>query len=95
MNIPLSNIVPVSDVQKNYRMIFNRAKKTKQPVIITVNNKPEVAVVDIKTLEQVNQKIEEIELANALEAIRVGEEERKQGKLKVLEPGGLANLLDK
>lgn len=95
MDIMIGNIVSVSDVQKNYRKIFDRAKKTRKPVVVMRGNKPEVAVIDVKTLDELQSKIEEAELAEALEAIRIGEEEKKTGKLKILKPGELARLASK
>lgn len=91
MDIMIGNIISVSEIQKNYRKIFNRAKRTKKPVVIMRGNKPEVAVLDIKTLEELNKKIEELELKDALEAIEEGEKELKMGKTKVA--SSLADLL--
>lgn len=93
MNVSLSNIVSASEVQKNYRKVFDQAKSSKKPVIIMVNNKPDVAVMDIKMLKDLEAKIEEFELAQALKAIEEGENELKTGKLKTLDVGSLANLL--
>lgn len=92
MDISLSNIVSASDIQKNYRKIFNRVKKTKKAVVVMRGNKPEVAVMDMKTLNELQKKIEEIELAQALEAIRITEEEAGSGKLKIVKPGELTKL---
>lgn len=95
MDIMIGNIVSVSDVQKNYRKIFDRAKKTRKPVVVMRGNRPEVAVVDVKTLDGLQRRIKEAELAEALEAIRIGEEEKKMGKLKILRLGELAKLASK
>lgn len=84
-------MVSASDIQKNYRKIFNRVIKTRKPVVVMRGNKPEVAVVDMKTLSELQKKIKEIELADALEAIRIGEKELKEGKLKLLK-GSLVDL---
>lgn len=92
MDISLSNIVSASDIQKNYRKIFNRVKKTKKAVVVMRGNKPEVAVMDMKTLNELQKKIEEIEWAQALEAIGIAEEEAGSGKLKILKPGELTKL---
>lgn len=82
MDISLSNIVSTSEIQKNYRKIFEQAKKTKKPVVIMRGNKPVVAVIDMQTLEKLNRKVEEFELEDALRAIEEGERELKEGKTK-------------
>lgn len=92
MNVSLSNIVSASDIQKNYRRVFDRAKKTKQPVIVLRGNKAEVAVIDIDTLEELQIKAADAEYQEALKAIKISEDENKSGKLKVLKPGSLADI---
>jgi len=91
MDITFGNIASASDIQKDYRRIFNRVKRTKQPVVIMRGNRPEVAVVDFKTLEEINKKLEQVEVADTLQAITQGEKEIKAGKTKVAK--SLANLL--
>ena len=92
MNIPLDNIVSASDIQRNYRKVFNRAKRTREPVVIFRGGEPEVAIIDLKTLSELQNKAKEAEITEALEAIRVAEEEDKKGKLKVLHPGQLSKI---
>ena len=57
MNISLSNIVSVSDIQRNYRKVFDRAKKTKEPILVLRNNKPWVVIIDFKTFAQMQEKL--------------------------------------
>lgn len=92
MNIPLGNIVSASDIQKNYRRIFDRAKKTKEPVIVLRGSEPEVAVVDVGSLNYLQKKTKEAEMADALRAIKIGRKEKKEGRLKALPVGGLVKL---
>lgn len=77
----LPQTVSAKDIQRNYRQIFNQAKKTKKPIIVLNNNKPDVAILDVKLLESMIQRIE---LTDALEAINTLEAERKSGTLKKL-----------
>lgn len=84
--------VAVSDIQKNYRKIFNTAKRTKEPVIVLSGNKPDVAIMDYKFLEELRKKLYELEVKDALEAIEQGEKELRARKTKVVK--SLANLLD-
>ena len=90
-NITFDSIVATSDIQKDYRKIFNRVKRTKQPVVVMRGNKPDVAVVDIKTLEELNKRLEEAEITDSLLAVAEGEKELKEGKTKVAK--SLSSLL--
>lgn len=40
------------ELQKNYRKIFDEAKKSKEPIFVMRNNKPDVAIVDAKKMEE-------------------------------------------
>ena len=62
------------EIQRNYRSIFDFVKRTKEPVVVLRNNKPEVAILDIKKLEEME----------AIIAILQSREEIKKGKGKVL-----------
>lgn len=80
MNVNLSNIVSVSDIQKNYRKIFDRAIRTRQPIVVMRDNKPDVAVIDIKTLSDLQEKVVQSEIADTLEAVKQGNTELKERK---------------
>lgn len=72
----------VQDIQKNYRQLFNRVKKNRQPLLVLKNNKPEVAIITIDQLEKLAQAtLQNLELQDALEAIKTGEEELAKNKL--------------
>lgn len=91
MNIPLGNYVSVSDVQRDYRKVFDKAKKTKEPVMVLRDNKPDVAVIDAKILTEREKRLEELEIEDALRAIKEGEEEYRRGEIKTAK--SLADLL--
>lgn len=69
------------ELQQDYRRIFDLVKKTKEPVVVMRNNKPDVVIVDAK-------KLEEIE---AILAVLQSREEIRQGKTKRLK-GSLTDL---
>lgn len=81
-----------SDIQKKYREVFDEVKRTKEPVIVLTGNKPDVAIVDFNYLEELKRESYDMELKDAIEAIREGDKELKTRKTKVLP--SLANLLD-
>lgn len=83
--------VSAKDIQKNYRKVFDQAKKSGKPVVVLTNNTPDVAVVSIKELDRLYSKARKAELVDALEAIEIYKNEKKAGKLKKL--NSLADLM--
>lgn len=77
----MPNTVSAAQIQKNYRSVFNAVKSSGQPTIVLTNNKPDVAIVDIDYLEEIHAKIQKMEMQDALEAVRIYEEEKAAGKL--------------
>lgn len=84
--------VSSSDIQKKYREVFDEVKRTKEPVIVLTGNKPDVAIVDFKYLEELKQESYEKELREAIQAIQEGDKELKAKKTKIF--SSLANLLN-
>ncbi|MDO8638276.1 MAG: type II toxin-antitoxin system prevent-host-death family antitoxin [Candidatus Daviesbacteria bacterium] len=95
MNIPLGNYFSVSDVQRDYRKVLEKARRTNQPVVILRGNKPYVAVIDIKVWIEKEKKLEELEIETTLQAVEIARKERKEGKLKTLKAGDLVKLAGK
>lgn len=62
------------DIQRNYKMVFDSVKKTKEPVFVMKNNKPQVAIVDAKKLEEME----------AIITVLQSREEARRGKAKIL-----------
>lgn len=92
MNI-VPTLVSASDLQRDSARIIKLAKSSDDPVIVVKNNKPEAAVVSLKKLQFLMDRIEELETKDILETIRIGEEERRAGKLITLS-NDLHELLD-
>ena len=88
----LPKTVSAKDIQRNYRKIFDEAKRTGEPIVVLTNNQPDVAIIGIKTLEGMIKKINDIEMADAIEAIKILEQEKKLGTLKKLR--SLTDLID-
>jgi len=57
------------EIQRNYRKIFDEVKKTKEPVVVMRNNKPEVVIMDAKKLAEMQAIMDVLE---AREEIRAG-----------------------
>lgn len=46
------NTTTIREIQRNYKKVFEKVKKTKEPVVVLKNNKPEVVLVDVKKLAE-------------------------------------------
>jgi len=68
------------EIQRNYRKVFDTVKKTKEPIFVMKNNKPEVAIIDADQLEEME----------AVLAVLQSREEMRAGKGKLLK--SLADL---
>lgn len=77
----LPKITTAKEIQKNYRKIFDMVKKTKEPVLVMRNNKPDVAIVDAKKLEEMEAIITVLE---SREEARAGKAKELKGSLKDL-----------
>lgn len=40
----------IREIQRNYKKVFEMVKKTKEPVVVIKNNKPDIALVDVDKL---------------------------------------------
>ena len=92
MNI-IPTLISASDLQRDSARIIRMAKSGGKPIIVVRNNKPEAAVINLKKLQFLLDRVEELETKDALEAVRVGEEERRAGKLITIS-NNLHELLD-
>jgi PHD/YefM family antitoxin component YafN of YafNO toxin-antitoxin module len=79
MNI-VPTLIPVSDLQRDSARIVNLAKLSDQPIIIIRNNKPEVAMLNIKKLQLMTDKIKDFEEKQLLWELKETENEFKAGK---------------
>lgn len=46
----LTNTISAREMQRNYKKIFDRVKRTKEPVIVISNNKPQAAIVSLDVI---------------------------------------------
>jgi prevent-host-death family protein len=76
--------VSAKDIQKNYRKVFEKVKKSGKPVVVLTNNTPDVAVIGIKELDKLYKKARKIELLDALSMVDIYKKEKNSGKLKKL-----------
>ncbi|GEM_PF-515278 len=50
--ITSTNTASARDVQRNYRKVIEKVKKTNKPVVVISRNQPEVAIVSLDVLEE-------------------------------------------
>lgn len=75
------NTTTAKEIQRNYKKIFDLAKKTKKPIFVLKNNKPDVAIIDIGKLEEME----------AIISVLQSREQSRQSKTKELK-GSLVEL---
>ena len=62
--------ISARDIQRGYKKVFDRVKKTNQPVVVMSNNNPQGAVVSMKTLEKYKKLEQEQEFWTIVDEIR-------------------------
>ena len=92
MNI-LPTLVSASDLQRYSARIIKLAKSSDQPVVVIRNNKPEVAMLNVRKLQKMIDRIKVLEEKELLLDIKEAEKEFKSGKTIVLSDD-LHELLD-
>lgn len=77
--ISLKDIQSLTDFKRNTAEYVKKIKKSKNPLVLTVNGKAEIVVQDAEAYQAM---LERVERAEAVEAIRKGIEsfERGEGK---------------
>jgi prevent-host-death family protein len=73
------DIHPLTDFKRDTSSFMSRLKKTRRPVVLTVNGKAELVVQDAKSYQQILDRLERFE---AVEAIRLGMAAAGQGRVK-------------
>ena len=77
--IHFEDICSLSEFQRNAKEHIERLKETGRPEVLTVNGAAAVVVQDVQSYQEM---LEVIERAQAVEGIRRGLEQAKQGKTK-------------
>lgn len=73
------DIHPLTDFKRNTSDFLNRMKKTRRPVVLTVNGKAELVVQDAESYQEILDRLKRFE---AVEAIRLGIAAAEQGRIK-------------
>lgn len=81
-NSIIPQIVSVSELQRNYAALIEKAKRSGQPLLVLRKNKLEIILLNSTLFEEMARKAKLYEEKQALEAIAAYETEKKKGKLK-------------
>jgi prevent-host-death family protein len=73
------DIHPLTDFKRNTTDFVKQMKKTKRPVVLTVNGKAELVVQDAKSYQQILDRLERLE---TVDAIRAGISAAKEGRVR-------------
>ncbi|HEY4364660.1 MAG TPA: type II toxin-antitoxin system Phd/YefM family antitoxin [Bryobacteraceae bacterium] len=73
------DIHPLTDFKRNTTGFMRQMKKTRRPVVLTVNGKAELIVQDAASYQQILDRLERLE---TVEAIRLGITAAKEGRVK-------------
>ena len=73
------DIRPLTDFKRNTSDFMSKMKKTRRPVVLTVNGKAELVVQDAKSYQQILERLERLE---AVEAIRIGIAAAENGRVR-------------
>ncbi|MEO7145269.1 MAG: type II toxin-antitoxin system Phd/YefM family antitoxin [Bryobacteraceae bacterium] len=73
------DIHPLTNFKRNTSGFMNRMKKTRRPVILTVNGKAALVVQDAGSYQHILDRLERLE---AVEAIRLGIAAAEVGRIK-------------
>ena len=83
----IPNMATVADLQRGYRALVDKMKKSGEPLVVVNNGEPDVVVMDVQNYNDQVERIREMEEKYLL---RVGEEAMKEygaGKTKWLKKG--------
>lgn len=73
------DIHPLTDFKRNTSDFMNQMKKTRRPVVLTVNGKAELVVQDAESYQQILDRLDRLE---AVAAIKVGIAAAEEGRSK-------------
>ncbi len=57
-------------IQRGYKKIFEKVKKTKKPIVVMANNEPQGAIVSLEMLEEYNKLKSDLELFSIIDEIQ-------------------------
>jgi prevent-host-death family protein len=86
LSIDLKDIRSVTDFQRNAKTHIKRLRRTKAPMVLTVNGSPSVVVQDANSYQQLQERVDALEYEReVVAAIHVGLADVEAGRTMTLE----------
>lgn len=85
--LTVSQLVSISELQRDYASLVARVKKISQPLFLLRRNQPEAVLISVPAYEEIAEKSRLYEEKLAMEAITEFKKEKKAGKLFVGKTG--------
>ncbi|NCP46863.1 hypothetical protein COT86_01795 [Candidatus Collierbacteria bacterium CG10_big_fil_rev_8_21_14_0_10_43_36] len=79
-------IATVADLQRSYRPLVTRLKKSGKPLFIVSNGKPDVVIMDVQTFESREKDFQDLEETYLLALATEASKESKQKKTIIAKP---------
>ncbi len=80
--IDTQQIHPLTDFLRNHKAHVNRLKKTRTPEVLTINDRAELVVLDVKSYQAIVEKLDRLE---TIATIRESVTSAERGELKPAE----------
>lgn len=80
----MTNVLTISDARNNLPEVVNKVHKNMERVVITVHGKPKAVVLSTEELESLEETAEVLAIPGALESIKKGAKQIKEGKFVTL-----------
>lgn len=75
-NILFPATVSARDLQRQYKKVLDKVKKTKTPVVVMANNTPQAAIVSLATLAEYNRLRADQELFALIDRVRASNRDK-------------------
>jgi PHD/YefM family antitoxin component YafN of YafNO toxin-antitoxin module len=83
----IPQIATVAELQRNYRPLINRLKKSGQPLFVLKNGKPDIVIIEASAFQAQIQAHKALEEDYLLSLENEALNESKQGKTVILKDG--------
>jgi len=90
--ISIPYIATVAELQRKYKTLVNKIRRTGEPLLVVNRGKPDVVVIDAASYEEKMTKLRKLEEEYLLKVMQEGLEEYRKGKTTKIKKG--ETLLD-
>lgn len=87
MDAVIPFITTVADLQRGYRTLVDKIKRTGEPLVVVNNGKPDVVVVSVETYNNRTKRLKELEEEYLLKVLKEAKKEYREGKTVWLKKG--------